>query len=158
MRSLSALLSVAALMSVIPVSVTQAQRATPAPAVRTIQVTGTDDLKFTPSLIEAAPGERLRVTLRVVSRLPKASMPHNIAFLKNGADVKALIQASMLARDTEYFPPAFHTRVLAVSALIGNGETADVEFVAPKTRGNFPFVCTFPGHYDGGMKGTLTVK
>ena len=30
-------------------------------------------------------------------------------------------------------------------------------FTAP-AAGNYIFLCTFPGHYVAGMKGTLTVK
>ena len=35
------------------------------------------------------------------------------------------------------------------------GET--VRFMAPKTPGNYPYICTFPGHYTI-MKGVMVVK
>jgi uncharacterized cupredoxin-like copper-binding protein len=33
-----------------------------------------------------------------------------------------------------------------------------VTFTVPKKPGVYTFICTFPGHFAGGMKGTLTVK
>ena len=48
--------------------------------------------------------------------------------------------------------------MLAATRLIGNGETAEVTFTVPKKPGVYTFICTFPGHFAGGMKGTLTVK
>ena len=38
------------------------------------------------------------------------------------------------------------------------GETVEVTFDAPKAPGVYTFICTFPGHFLAGMKGTLTVK
>ena len=35
--------------------------------------------------------------------------------------------------------------------------TAAASFAAP-AAGSYVFLCTFPGHYVAGMKGTLTVK
>jgi azurin len=49
-------------------------------------------------------------------------------------------------------------KVLAATKLAGNGETVEVTFDAPKTPGVYDFICTFPGHFAAGMKGTLTVK
>ena len=33
-----------------------------------------------------------------------------------------------------------------------------VTFIVPEVPGEYPFLCTFAGHYQAGMKGTLTVK
>ena len=38
------------------------------------------------------------------------------------------------------------------------GESVEVTFTAPDTPGDRPYICTFPGHYVGGMKGTLIVE
>jgi azurin len=48
--------------------------------------------------------------------------------------------------------------VIAKTALAGPGETVDVVFAAPAKPGRYPFLCTFAGHYQAGMKGTLIVK
>ena len=135
-----------------------AKPAKAAPQVRTVKITATDEMKFTPNVIEAKPGERLRVTLTVVSQMPKIAMGHNFVLVHKAADIDPLVNAAMLARATDYFPPAWKTKVIAVSALIGGGESATVEFTAPATRGSYPYLCTFPGHYAAGAKGMLVVK
>ena len=135
-----------------------AQAAKTAPQVRTVKITVNDDMKFTPNVIEAKPGEHLRVTLTVVSQMPKIAMGHNFVLLSKTADIDPLVNAAMLAQATGYFPPAWKTKVIAVSPLIGGGESATVEFTAPATRGSYPYLCTFPGHYAAGAKGMLVVK
>jgi azurin len=48
--------------------------------------------------------------------------------------------------------------VIAKTALAGPGETVQITFVVPAKPGRYPFICTFAGHYQAGMKGTLVVK
>ena len=38
------------------------------------------------------------------------------------------------------------------------GRAAEATFTAPVQRGDYQFICTFPGHFAVGMKGVLTVK
>ena len=47
--------------------------------------------------------------------------------------------------------------VLAHTKLLNPGESETITFTAPKEKGDYPYVCTFPGHYTT-MKGTLEVK
>jgi azurin len=49
-------------------------------------------------------------------------------------------------------------QVIAKTALAGAGETVDVTFNAPAAAGSYPYVCTFPGHFQAGMRGNLVVK
>jgi plastocyanin len=48
--------------------------------------------------------------------------------------------------------------VIARTPLAGAGETVEVIFTAPAKPGSYPFLCTFAGHYQSGMKGVLVVK
>lgn len=135
-----------------------ANQAKPAGGGRTIEITGTDTMKFSVTAIQAKPGEKLRVVLITVSKMPKIAMAHNFVVLKKDAKVDAFIQAAALARTTDFIPPAQKDDVLAATGLAGANEKVEVTFEAPKVRGAYPFVCSFPGHYALGMKGTLTVK
>lgn len=126
--------------------------------VRTVQIRATDDMRFSVTVLTAKPGERLRVVLIAVGTMPKANMAHNFVLLARDVDVDAFINASALARDSAYIAPAFRRAVLAATALIGNGETAEVSFTAPTVPGQYPFVCSFPGHYAAGMRGVLMVR
>jgi azurin len=125
---------------------------------RTIEIKGTDDMKFSLTSITAKPGERIRVVLTAVGSMPKIVMAHNWILLKKGTDQQGFINASALARDTGFIAPAQKTHVLASTTLIGAGEKAEVTFTAPKVAGAYPYVCSFPGHFAAGKKGTLTVK
>jgi uncharacterized cupredoxin-like copper-binding protein len=43
-------------------------------------------------------------------------------------------------------------------AEVEGGQTQTFVFTAPTTAGDYPIVCGLPGHYEGGMTGTLTVR
>ena len=125
---------------------------------RVIEVKGTDNMKFDVTTIEAQPGETIKVVLTVVGRIPKQAMAHNIVFLDSGVDMKAFVNASAKARDNQYIAPELKDQILAATDLAGGGETVEVIFTVPTELGEYGYVCSFPGHYYGGMKGVLTVK
>jgi azurin len=126
--------------------------------VRELTIKGTDNLKFSMELVEASPGEKIRMTLEVVSNMPKTAMGHNIAIVDKDADVQEFVMQSMSAKDNEYIAPALEDQVVAFTKMIGGGETSVIEFTVPEEPGDYVFVCTFPGHYFAGMKGILRVK
>ena len=42
--------------------------------------------------------------------------------------------------------------------MAANGQEVSTTFKAPAKPGTYPYICTFPGHFFAGMKGTLIVK
>lgn len=128
------------------------------PAARTVEVQVGDTMKYSVATITAKPGERLRLVLKDVGKMPKAAMAHNFVLLRKGADPKRFVDLSASARDNEFVAPALKDQVLASTGLVGPGETKEVTFEAPAEPGTYTFVCTFPGHFALGMKGTLTVS
>lgn len=128
------------------------------PVSRTIKIVAGDDMKFSVTQIAAKPGERLKIVLTSKGTLPKIAMAHNVVLLDKGTDTNAFVNASAMARGTDFVAPAFKKQVLAATKLAGNGETVEVTFTVPKVAGKYDFVCTFPGHFLGGMRGVLTVK
>jgi azurin len=140
-----------------------AQTQKPAPpkkagASRTVEITGSDDMKFSLNEITAKPGEQLHIVLKSVGKMPKAVMAHNVVVLKLAADPAAFANAAMLARETDYIPPDMKAQVLAATKLAGPGETVEVTLKVPAKPGSYPFMCTFPGHFAAGMRGQLIVK
>jgi azurin len=129
-----------------------------AQAPRVIAITGTDAMKYSVATIEAKPGEKLTVKLTGQGAIPKVAMAHNFVLLAAKTDANAFAQAGAMSRPTDFIPPAMKDKVLAATKLAGNGETVEVTFDAPKEPGVYTFICTFPGHFAAGMKGTLTVK
>jgi azurin len=125
---------------------------------RTIEITAGDNMKYNLATIEAKPGEELKVVLTNIGTQPKEVMGHNWVLLKAGTDVAAFSAASTAAKATDYVPAALQDQVIAHTALVGPRKSDEVSFKAPDAPGDYPFLCTFPAHYQVGMKGILTVK
>ena len=147
---------------------TLAQTAKPAPAqtapaakagaVRTVDIVGTDQMKYDVANIPAKRNEQLRIRLAAKGTMPKIAMAHNWVLLKLAASPVKFITAGMQARATDFIAPEVKDQVIAATTLAGAGETVEVSFKVPGVAGQYPFVCTFPGHFQAGMKGTLDVK
>lgn len=125
---------------------------------RTITIGVDDTMKYSVTSITAAPGEKLKVVLKSTSTMPRLAMAHNFVLLQAGTKVEPFLKAGAGNRDADFIAPAERSKVIAATAMLGPGETAEVSFTVPAQRGTYPFICTFTGHYAMGMKGTLTVK
>jgi azurin len=132
--------------------------AAPAGSPRTVEILGGDDMKYSVTTIPAKPGETLRIRLTSKGTLPKIAMAHNVVVLKLGSKQIDFVNAAATARATDFIPPDMKDQVIAATALAGPGETVEVTFKVPDVAGDYPFVCTFPGHFQAGMKGMLNVK
>ena len=137
----------------------------PAAQGRLVEIIATDaggKYIFKPDTIAAKPAEQLLVRLKSVAgtmgNMPKMAMAHNFVLIKPGNDPMQFANAGIAGGFAgSYIPPDKKDQVLAFTPLAGVGETVEIAFKAPPA-GSYPFVCTFPGHVAGGMKGTLVVK
>lgn len=127
------------------------------PEVKVIEMEGTNQMKFTVANIQARPGQTIRVKLTTVSDFPKTAMAHNFVLLKSGVDATAVARAAARASDNAYIPKSHKDKIIAHTDLAGGGETVEVTFTVPEKPGEYEYICSFPGHFSGGMKGTLTV-
>jgi azurin len=125
---------------------------------RTVNLTGADDMKYNQATIEAKPGEMIHVVLKNTGTIPKIAMAHNFVLLALATDVNEFTKAAMSAQATDYVPADQKAKILASTKLAGPGETVEVSFKAPAKAGSYQYLCTFPGHFAAGMKGTLVVK
>lgn len=125
---------------------------------RLVKLKATDAMQYDVKTIQATPGEALKVTLTAVSAMAKAEMAHNFVLLAKGTNADAFAMEAAMARDNGYIPKAKAASILAQTKFAGGGETVEVVFNAPKEPGEYMYICTFPGHYVGGMKGKLIVK
>jgi azurin len=96
----------------------------------------------------------------VIELVNKDEMPHNLVVAKEGA----LETVSLAAEKMSALPDAFAKNfvpatpeVLFAIRLLQPGETLQVRFTAPAQAGNYPFVCTFPGHWRT-MNGIVEVR
>ncbi|MEX1129840.1 MAG: plastocyanin/azurin family copper-binding protein [Vicinamibacterales bacterium] len=134
---------------------TVAKAADPA---RVIGIVATDDMKYSVTTINAKPGETITIRLMSKGLIPKIAMAHNVVVLKLGTDVLKLLKDGAPHRDTDFIPPAMKAAVIAKTPFAGAGETVQITFKVPAKPGTYPYICTFAGHYQAGMKGTLVVK
>jgi azurin len=125
---------------------------------RTIEIVATEDMKYSVTTIKARRGETLRVRLVAKGVLPKIAMAHNFVLLKPGTDIAKLLKDGAPSRATDFIPPAMMSAVVAKTEFAGAGEMVRVTFTVPDKPGSYPYICTFSGHYQGGMKGVLIVK
>ena len=141
-----------------PSAATPATAPAPAATGRAIEITANDTMKFSVTEIAAKPGEALTVTLVNVGTTPKFSMGHNWVLLQAGTDAQAFVVAAAEAVTTDYVPAAEKAKIVASTKLLGPKERDAVTFTAPTTPGRYEFVCSFPGHFQVGMRGVLVVR
>ncbi len=123
-----------------------------------IEITGNDTMKFSLTEIRAKPGETLSVTLTNIGTMPKLSMGHNWVLLKNASIADAFVAEAAQAATTDFVPKNRAGDILAHTKLLGPKEKDTVTFQAPKEPGRYLYLCSFPGHYQVGMKGELIVE
>lgn len=127
-------------------------------AVAAFEFTANDSMKFNLTRVEVTAGQDVKVILTNMGTMPKVAMGHNWVLLKKGADAKAFIDAAATAAAAEYIPAALADQVLAHTKLLGPKQSDEITFKAPTEPGEYPFICSFPGHYLSGMHGVLVVR
>jgi azurin len=115
-------------------------------------------MKFSVTEIRAKPGETLSVTLVNIGTMPKFSMGHNWVLLKPQADPNTFVAEGAQAATTDYIAQNRKGDILAHTKLLGPKERDTVTFQAPKEPGRYVYLCSFPGHYQVGMKGELIIE
>lgn len=127
-------------------------------APQKVEMTVSDQIRFSTKKIEAKVGVPLEITLRHTGKIPKASMSHNMVILKPGSMVAMISARCVGAKDKNYVADDAETKsaVLAASPQLGPGESYVLRFT-PTEAGEYPFLCTYPGHF-GEMNGVIVVK
>lgn len=110
-----------------------------------------DTMFFDKKTLTVPSGAQVHLTLKNNGKLPV--MQHNWVLVKKGSEAKVALAGLEKAPDAGYVVPS--DDVLAYTPLAPPQKTVDVTFTAP-APGDYPYICTFPGHYVV-MKGVLTV-
>ncbi|CAG5070217.1 hypothetical protein DYBT9623_02957 [Dyadobacter sp. CECT 9623] len=125
------------------------------PNVQIVQIKAIrEEMKFSVTEFTAIAGK----TVELVFENPDA-MQHNVVIGKPksteiiGAAADKMITAKDGA-EKNYVPNI--PQVLAATPLVNPGQTFRLKFVVPDQVGDYPYVCTFPGHWRL-MKGTMKV-
>lgn len=77
-------------------------------------------------------------------------MPHNLVVTAIGALARVGMAAEAMAAKPDAWDRAFVpdlAEVLFATGLLQPGQSETLEFTAPDVPGDYPYVCTFPGHW-----------
>ncbi|GAA4447630.1 hypothetical protein GCM10023091_42890 [Ravibacter arvi] len=104
-----------------------------------------EEMKFNLSTFTVKAGQ----PVELVFENPDA-MPHNLVIGKPGTLEKIGGAADLMitqpdASEKNYVPSI--SEIIAASPLVNPDERYRLRFVAPVTAGDYPFTCTFPGHW-----------
>lgn len=114
-----------------------------------------DKMTFDLKEIKVKKGQKVKLTLMHIGKMPKNVMGHNFVLLEKGVDMATFASKAASAADHDYVPEN-STDVIAHTKLLGGGEMDVIEFDAPEV-GTYDFLCSFPGHYTL-MKGKFIVE
>jgi len=111
-------------------------------------------MQYDKKLITAKAGQKVVINLENPD-----GMQHNLLIIKPGTLQKVGKAADELlanpkAAEMQYVPKI--PEVLFSTRLVNSGETVTLEITVPNEPGDYPYVCTFPGHWRG-MNGILRV-
>jgi len=112
-------------------------------------------MKFTRTTITARAGQAVEITLNNTD-----DMPHNLVIFRRGtfAQYEKELFGSLNEPNAQlrgFVPDS--PNVLVASRLLNAGESTVVTFDAPTEPGEYPFVCSFPGHW-ATMRGVLRIE
>ncbi|MGC6366437.1 MAG: plastocyanin/azurin family copper-binding protein [Candidatus Marinamargulisbacteria bacterium] len=110
-----------------------------------------NQMKYNVPQITAAAGSSMLIKFRNNANME--IMKHNIVIL---SDKKFIDEVGKAALSAENYLPD-HEAIIAASELIGPGELTELELQVPAQPGEYPYICTFPGHYQV-MQGIIVVK
>jgi len=128
--------------------------------VAQVTIGATDQMKYTVNAFSVEAGQQVELTLVHEGELPVSAMGHNVVILPAGGDYAAFSQQVTRGGGTlenDYLPESMREGLVAFTDMIGGGETDTITFTAPETPGEYPFLCTFPGHFSM-MNGVMTVR
>jgi azurin len=112
-------------------------------------------LRYATEVFAVRPGSRVSVTLNNTDE-----MIHNLLLVKGGNEELARIAEGALKLGAAGMKKSFIPQDEAIIAsidLVQPGMKGVIVFIAPKETGDYPYVCTFPGHYLT-MRGVMKVS
>jgi putative heme-binding domain-containing protein len=123
--------------------------------ITSLHVDAVGGLRYEPNVLRVPPGRRVALVVRNVD----AGMPHNWVLVRPERLDSIGQQAMRLAADPQAFATHYVPHddgVLALSPIVNPHDQYTVYFDSPRERGAYPFLCTFPGHWQV-MRGMLYV-
>lgn len=121
---------------------------------RTLKLSAVSGIQYDQKTLVAHAGEAVELRLE-----NKDGMPHNLVLVYPGAYEKIGKAAFAMLNDPEAFDRQYvpaSDEVITHTAVVFPKESSSTKFVVPDKPGAYPFMCTFPGHWQS-MRGQLVV-
>jgi len=112
-------------------------------------------MAYDKTVLHAMAGEQVEIVLNNVDQ-----MPHNLVLIEKGSleafgKIVDKFLVSPDAAELEYIPKSRY--VLGATEMLDPGEKGIIRLKMPDEAGDYPFICTFPGHWRI-MQGVLKVS
>ena len=110
---------------------------------------------FTVTEFSAKPGQ----PIKLIFTNPDVT-PHNLVIVAPGTSVEVGVAANEMARSPDGVKKQFipsTPKILHYTQMLEQDTSDVLRFKAPDEPGEYPYICTFPGHWII-MKGVMTVQ
>lgn len=112
-----------------------------------------NEIKYEVTEFTVQAGETVRLIFDNLATSP--AMQHNVVILQSSDAIDRVGMAALEAgAEQDYIPQ--DDAIIAYTPMAQPQETVEVTFEAPSEPGDYPYICTFPGHYTL-MQGTMRV-
>jgi azurin len=125
----------------------------PAQHVEIQLATVANTMAFDKTKLSVPAGAEVHLTLK--NNATMATLPHNWVLVKPGTEASVAAAGLKLGEPAGFFDVR-NKDALVHTPMAKPGETTELTFTAPTDPGDYPYICTYPGHYMM-MKGVLTV-
>ncbi len=121
-----------------------------------VTISATPDLKFVPTEFSVQAGSAVELLFRNPD-----SLYHNLVIVKEGALEQVGLKADLMAArpdglDKNYVPDDPNVLHWTPQITLGIARSYKLKFFAPGKPGDYPYICTFPGHWRI-MRGVMKV-
>ena len=117
--------------------------------------TGATEFKYDKETLEAPAESKIKLKFSNNTN-SKDEVGHNWVLVKPGQE-ESVLANGIAAGDDKDWLNVDDPGIIAYTRLI-EGEQRDTITLDAPAPGSYTYLCTFPEHYAGGMKGTLTIK
>jgi putative heme-binding domain-containing protein len=102
-----------------------------------------EQMRYDRTHFAVTPGMKVRLTLQNPDW-----MDHNLILVEPEAASEVALAAMMLGADgiAKQWNPG-GGQILAATGILGVGGQETLEFTAPMVKGDYPYICTYPGHW-----------
>lgn len=122
-------------------------------AAKTVTIEPVDNqMEYATTEIRAEAGSELTIVMNNTATSP--AMHHNVVILQDQEGVKEKVgTAAMQAKENDFIPSEHEDFIIAHTPMAAPEEETEVTFTVPPA-GEYPYICTYPGHWQT-MQGTL---